>query len=188
MEKPAITMSFRYRRNVVIYGVIGAGLLVVAFVVSYSLNHYALSSLQFRASEAGGFDFATMSGDLFIEACNPSPVAASFDRYQMIAYYKDTDFATLAVQGGDVPPNQITVLRGNMDINGQAVTGIFMEELADAFSGRQTEGSEEDMTIKTILDAKVMGIFPYSQTRTFSMTEFQESMESSGDSDGFSCS
>jgi hypothetical protein len=174
-------------RKWLVYIGIGSGVLIVALIVSISLNYYALSNLQFRARQAENFDFATMSMDVLFEACNPTTIPAGFDKLQMVVYYKDRDFATLTVHGGTLPPNQITVLRGNMAFNAQVVTGLFIQAFVDAFSEQQTQLDQQDMTVKTILDAKMMGIFPFSQSRTFTMVEFQEFMASSERSGEFSC-
>jgi len=155
---------------------IGSGVLIAALIVGISLNYYALSNLQFRVRQAENFGFAPMSFD--VEVCNPTAIPTSIDNLRFVFYYKDMDLATLTMHGGTLPPNKITVLKGNMVFNVNTFMSLFIQGLANAFSGQWTQLDQQykDMTVKTILDTKVMGIFPFSQSRTFTVSEFQESI------------
>ena len=55
------------------------------------------------------------------------------------------------------------------------------------FSGTQTPAfNQNDMTVNTTIEAKVLGFIPYTETKSHTMTEFQEIM-SSQNSGPYSC-
>jgi hypothetical protein len=166
---------------------IAAAAIVILLVVSIGVNQYAVDSLQFRGNSAQELDFATMSADMKIDVCNPTDFTASFDRFTMLITYKDKEFATMAIEGGAVPPRQIAVMDGSMSIDAELIAGLFMDALASAFSGEEEPAFDEnDMAVTTTVDSSALGFIPISSSKTFTMSEFQEMMEQRN-SAGFSC-
>jgi hypothetical protein len=172
----------------IIIGVCVVGAIAVILLAGYSINTYAVSSLQFRSAGGRDLDLATLSADVRVEACNPTSFSASFDKYHMAVMYKGKEFATMDVKGGTVSPKQSAILDGNVAIDREIMAGMFMQGLVDGFSGKQTpEFNQDDMTVNTTLEAKVLGFMPYTEAKTHTMTEFQDIM-SSQNSGSFSCS
>jgi hypothetical protein len=57
---------------------------------------------------------------------------------------------------------------------------------ANAVAGRDTAYNEGDISMTMTVDAKILGIVPYSQTRDFTFSEFQQAM-SLQQAAGYSC-
>jgi hypothetical protein len=152
----------------------GAGGIIAIFVVALIINYYATSNLQFRAQGGGDFDFTTFSTSALIDACNPTAFPASFERYTVGVYYKNENFATVMIDGATIMPNDSETLHGTVDINGEIIAGLFLQGLADSFSGQseqQAAFGEEDITAKTTLETKLLGIIPISQTEDIDLSE-----------------
>lgn len=182
-EKPKKYMN----KKGIIIGTSAVGAIIAITIVGYSINTYALSNLQFRSSGGENFDFATFSGNLQMEACNPTSYPASFDKYHMQVLYKEKEFATMDIKGGTISPKQSEILDGNVAIDRGMVADLFMQSLADGFSGTQTPAfNQNDMIVNSTIEAKVLGFIPYTETKSNTMTEFQEIM-SYQNSDPFSC-
>lgn len=174
------------RNRKFVYAGIGAGAVVALFAVSIGFNYYALSNLQFRGNAAEDFDFATLSVDMKMDVCNPTAIPASFDKFTLLMNYKDKEFATMTIKGKTIPSYQTTTLDGRLSMNAEMVAGLFMQALADGFSGNEGPSfSEDDMTVVTTIDTKALGFIPMSDSKSFTMSEFQEQMQQG--SSEFSC-
>jgi hypothetical protein len=127
----------------------------VLFIAAFAVNAYAASSLQFRAAGARDFDLATLSSGLIVEACNPTAFPVSFDEYRIDVYYRDDELATMSLSGATIMPN--------------SSAGLFAKALADAFSGREPE--ESQVTAKSTLSSRVLGIIPVSDTKELDLDQ-----------------
>jgi hypothetical protein len=153
----------------------GAGGTVAILVVALIINYHATSNLQFRAQQGGGdFDFTTFSASALIDACNPTPFPASFERYTVDLYYRNENLAVMTIDGATIMPNDSETLRGTVDINEEKIADLFLQGLADAFSSQseqQAGFSEEDMTARATLETKLLGVIPISQTEDIDLSE-----------------
>jgi len=182
-EKPKRYMN----KKVIIIGASAVGAIIAITLIGYSINTYALSNLQFKSSGGENFNFATLSANVRMEACNPTSYPASFDKYHMQVLYKEKAFATMDIKGGTISPKQSENLDGNVAIDRGMIADLYMQSLADGFSGTQTPAfNQNDMTVNTTIEAKVLGFIPYTETKSHTMTEFQEIM-SSQNSGPFAC-
>ena len=182
-EKPKRYMN----KKGIIIGASAVGAIIAITLVGYSINTYALSNLQFRSSGGENFDFATFSANVRMEVCNPTSYPASFDKYHMQVFYKEKAFATMDIKGGNISPKQSEILDGDVSIDRGMISDLFIQSLADGFSGTQTPAfNQNDMTVNTTIEAKVLGFIPYTETKSNTMTEFQEIM-SSRNSSTYSC-
>jgi hypothetical protein len=152
------------RRKVAIASAAGVAAVIVA---ALGVSYYVASSLQFRAA-GGAFDPATLSFGALVDACNPTPLPASFDRYTISVYYGGDQFATISVPGRTIAPQSSETLRGDIDVDEEAVGGIVGQAIGRAFSGQPAEGSE--VTARATLDSKMLGFVPLSQTRELDLS------------------
>lgn len=167
---------------------IGASAFIAIVVASIFVNYYTLNNLQFRGNTAESIDFATLSMDMKIDACNPTPIPTRFDKFTIAVNYRGEEFATMMINGKTIPPYQTTILDGRMSVNGEAFAGLFMKTLADGLAGRQGQSfeQEEDMTVVTTIDSRALGFIPISDRKSLAMSEFQQQMQQD-DEDQFSC-
>lgn len=153
----------------------GAAGVVAIFAITLAINYYAVSNLQFRAQQGGGgFDSATFSASALIDVCNPTAFPASFERYTVGVYYRNENLAAVTIDGATIMPNDSETLDGTVDVNGEIIAGLFLQGLADAFSGQgdqQPAFSEEDITARATLETRLLGIIPISQTEDIDLSE-----------------
>lgn len=153
-----------------------AAIAVVALVIAgFFANSYAFGNLQFRIKDVSGFDYASLSSKVQLDACNPSAFPASFDKFNAVIRYRGGDFATMSVNGGTVMPYQPAHFDGRLGLDAQTVSGLIVA-FADALDGRNTAYNEDDISMTMTVDAKLLGIVPYSQTRDFTFSEFKQAM------------
>lgn len=155
-------------RNVV--AVAAAGSVAAIFVAALAVNAYAASNLQFRSAGGENFDFARLSSGVLVDACNPTAFPASFDEYRIDVYYRGDELATLSVSGATIMPNSAERLQGNIDIDGSTTAGLFMQALISAFSGQEPEEGSQ-VTAKSTLSSRVLGIIPVSDTKELDLNE-----------------
>jgi hypothetical protein len=155
--------------------IVGAVVAIAILLINFIGMSYALGNMQFRIREVSGIDLASLSSSVRLEACNPTVFPASFDRFSTEVNYRSGQFASMTVDGGYVMPYQSSQFDGKLRLNTQSVSGLIFA-LADALGGKDTPYNENDMSLKMTVDAKILGIIPYSQTRVFALTELQEFM------------
>jgi ribosomal protein L32 len=181
-EERRARVSRQVPKKPIMIGAVAAIAILLAAFIGMS---YALGSMQFRIREVSGFDFASLSSTVELEACNPTAFPASFDKFSAEVSYRNGQFASMVVDGGYVMPYQSPEFHGKLRLNTQTVSGLIIA-LADAVGGRDTVYNENDISLKMTVDAKVLGIIPYSQTREFAFAEFQEFM-STQKAETYSC-
>jgi hypothetical protein len=130
---------------------------------SYYANSYALNSMPFRVREVTDFDFDTLSSSMQVDACNLIAFPATFDRFEATMNYQRDDFASMPIDGGTVMPYQSTSLDGRPALNANTVSGLIIA-FAAAMAGQDTAYNEDNISLTMTVDARVMGIVPYSQT------------------------
>jgi hypothetical protein len=130
---------------------------------SYYANSYALNSMPFRVREVTDFDFNTLSSSMQVDACNLTAFPATFDRFEATMNYQRDDFASMPIDGGTVMPYQSTSLDGRPALNANTVSGLIIA-FAAAMAGQDTAYNEDNILLTMTVDARVMGIVPYSQT------------------------
>jgi len=145
------------------------GILVVSFISS----SYSLNGLQFHVNKVSVFDYASLSSAVQINVCNPSVFPTSFDKYNIVIHYRGKDFASMSVNGGMLMPRQTVQFDGKLKLDSQLVSGLIVA-FADAVAGRDTAYNTQDISLTTTVDAKLLGVFPYTQTREITFSEFQQ--------------
>ncbi len=166
-------------------GVIAAIAVIGIVVAGFFANSYALGNLQFRVRDISDFDYASLSSKVQMDVCNPSAFPAGFDKFNAVIHYRGGDFANMSVNGGTVMPYQPARFDGRLELNAQTVSGLIVA-FANAVAGQDTAYNEGDISMTMTVDAKILGVIPYSQTRDFTFSEFQQAM-SLQQTAGYSC-
>jgi hypothetical protein len=154
---------------------VGAGVALAVLMAALFANNYALSNMQYRLASVSAFDYTSLTSQVKLEACNPTAIPAGFDRFSAIVDYRQSEFARITVVGGSVMPYQSSTFDGDLKLSAQTVSGLIIA-LADAVGGTDSQYNENDISLKMTLDAKILGIMPYSQTKEFTFAEFQQFM------------
>lgn len=139
------------------------------FIAAFAINAYAASNLEFRAAGGRNFDLATLSSGLAVEACNPTSFPVSFEEYRIDVYHRGNELATISLSGKTIMPNSSERLTGIVDISGRTTAGLFAQEFGDALSGR--ESAESQITAKSVLSSRVLGIIPVSDTKELDLDQ-----------------
>ena len=151
---------------------IGIGVaIVLGSIIGYLvLNLYALNGLYFSDLQLGGIDLANTSAEIKIKVNNPTLIPASFEKMQLVIDYKSTNFGTVTIHGATISPLSEKNLDGNLRINVQALAALVLESLF----GGGSSFDESQLRIVASVDAPIFGVIPYSITKEYSKTEFQE--------------
>jgi hypothetical protein len=116
---------------------------------------------------------------LFIQSdvCNPSYFPASFNKYEINAFYKTYSIETAYISGSTISPKTYEILNGVFTVNKDAVTQLqngnftFDPNLAH---------------VTTTVDAPIFGLIPFSVAKEYAGDEFQKVLKN-GPPDSFSC-
>ena len=121
--------------------------------------------MPFRVREVTDFDFHfnTLSSSMHVDACNLTAFPATFDRFEATMNYQGDDFASMPIDGGTVMPHQSTSLDGRPAVNANTQSRLIIA-FAAATAGQDTAYNEDNISLTMTVDARVMGIVPYSQT------------------------
>lgn len=155
--------------------IVGASVAVVMLVATFFANSYALSNMQYRVVDVSDFDYTTLASDVALEACNPTAFPAGFDKFSAVVDYRQGEFARINVEGGSVMPYQASTFDGELKLSAQTVSGLIIA-LADAVGGTDSPYNENDITLKVTMDARILGIVPYTHTQEFTFSQFQQFM------------
>lgn len=153
----------------------GVGVAAILVIAGYFGNNHALNNMQFKVTSVSAFDFASLTSQVGLEVCNPTAFPAGFDKFDAILYYRGSEFARIAATGGLVMPYQAAPYDGQLKLSAQTVSGVVIA-LADAVGGKDSPYEENEITVKMMTESKVLGLFPYSDTREFTFAQFQEFM------------
>lgn len=150
------------------------GIIVIAYV---STDVYAVSMLQFRPHH--GNQYLISQTQLFIQAevCNPSYFPASFNKYEINAFYQSQSIEKAEISGSIISPKTFTILDGEFNLNQDAVTKLQQQNAT--FDPTQAH-------IITTVDAPIFGVIPFSIVKEYGATQFQQVLKN-GTPGGFSC-
>ena len=152
--------------------VVGAGIgggIAVVIVVVVIMQYYALNNLQelqFSPRSVGNFDAKTLTLDVQIDACNPTPFPTGFDDMRFELDYKSKEFANMIVQGKTLMPKQATVLNGKIHINADTVENWW--QAYNIFTGL----NQNDINLKVTLQTKAFVFVPVSVGKDFTYNQF----------------
>jgi hypothetical protein len=99
--------------------------------------------------------------------------------------YQGDDFASMPIGGGTVMPYQSISFDGRLALNANTVGGLIIA-FAAAMAGQDTAYNEDNISLTMTVNARVMGIVPYSQTHEYTFAEFRRVMGAQLDEE-FAC-
>jgi len=147
---------------------IGGGIAAAVLVALTFMSFYSLTQLQLSPRSVGNFDFETLSMDVQLDACNPTPYPASFDKAALVLYWHTEEFLTVSLKGNTIMPNQAITLHGKLDIS----EDLDYWKVYNIFASF----NESDLSLKITLTANIIGIIPFSQSKEFNYVDFRESL------------
>jgi hypothetical protein len=165
------------RRKVSVSIGVGVAAVVVVLIVMqyYALNN--LQELQFSPRSVGNFDKDTLSLDVEIDACNPTPFPTGFDQIQfelsnLHNNLRDApemkEFANMTLQGEVLMPMEASTLRGKIRINTDTIP---LENWWNTYKSF-TSLNPDTINLKVTVETKVLGFIPLSVNKDFNYWEF----------------
>ena len=153
-------------RKLIIIGICGAVIAVIVFILIPYLVLNSLQAVQFSPNSVGRFDNATLTLEVFVDACNPTQMPTGFDKMLFELDYKNKEFAKMVLQGNTLMPQQAVTLKGRIHINADTVENWW--QAYNVFTGLE----HQYINLKATVDAKVLGFIPVDVERNFSYDEF----------------
>lgn len=147
---------------------------IIIIVALFSMNAYAITNLQFRGHSVDDVDLIDMNMDTKFEVCNPTFFPASFETLKVDVVYKSTNFGTITMWGQAIPSNTPTILDGRVNMDGQAITQLFVAPLDSTFRAGEIDFDPKQVKIFIELDAPILGIIPFTVTKSYPSDEFVE--------------
>jgi hypothetical protein len=172
-QETKFTSGSTSRKRVIIV----AAIVAIAIVAYVGLDAYAVTTLQFRPHH--GNQYLISQTQLFIQSdvCNPSYFPASFNKYEINAFYKTNTIETAMISGSIISPKTYEVLNGVFTLNKDAVIKLQNENFT--FDPNQAH-------VTTTVDAPIFGVIPFSVAKEYAGTEFQKVVKN-GPPGSFSC-
>jgi hypothetical protein len=154
-----------------------AGVIVTSAVIMgvYFANLYALNNMQFRIIEVSAFQYSSLSSDIILEACNPTAFPAAFETFSTAVNYQGGELGRMSAIGGTVLPYQAAAFDGKLQLSARTISGLIVA-LAGAIGGNDSPYDENDITMTVTVDARILGVFPYSESREFTFSELRQFM------------
>lgn len=151
---------------------------IVAIVVAYvGLDSYAVSTLQFRPDAENQYQMSPTQIHIQADVCNPSFFPASFNKYEITAFYNSSIIETAEMGGATLSSKTMSTVDGVFSLN------------ADALLKLKQENATFDPTlakITTSVDAPIFGIIPFSVVKQYSAQQFHDVLKN-GPPGSFSC-
>jgi hypothetical protein len=154
-----------------------AAIIAVVVVAYAGLDAYAVTTLQFRPHH--GNQYLISQTQMFIQSdvCNPSYFPASFNKYEINAFYKTDSIEIAEISGSTISPKTYEILNGVFTLNKDAV--IKLQQGNFTFDPNQAH-------VTTTVDAPIFGMIPFSVSKEYAGTEFQQVVKN-GPPGSFSC-
>lgn len=154
-----------------------AAIIAIVAAVYVGLDAYAVTTLQFRPHH--GNQYLISQTEVFIqsEVCNPFYFPASFNKYEINAFYKNNSVETAEISGSTISPKTYEILNGVFTLNKDTITKL------------QQENSTFDPTqahVTTTVEAPIFGVIPFSVVKEYAGDEFQKVLKN-GPPGSFSC-
>ena len=151
---------------------------IVAIVVAYvGLDSYAVSTLQFRPNTSNEYQISPTEIHIQADVCNPSFFPASFNKYEITAFYNSSIIEKAEIGGSTLSSKTMSTVDGVFALN------------TDALFKLKQENATFDPTlakITTSVDAPIFGIIPFSVVKQYSAEQFHDVLKN-GPPGSFSC-
>lgn len=151
---------------------------IIIIVALFSMNAFAITNLQFRGHSVDDVDLIDMNMDTKFEVCNPTFFPASFKTLKVDVVYKSTNFGTITMWGQTIPSNTSTIIDGRINMNSQEIIQLFASTLGSTFRAEEIDFDPKQVKIFIELDAPILGIIPFTVSKSYPSDEFIEIFQS----------
>ena len=154
-----------------------AAIIAIVVAVYAGLDAYSVTTLQFRPHH--GNQYLISQTQVFIQSdvCNPFYFPASFNKYEINAFYKTDSVETAEISGSTISPKTYEILNGVFTLNKNTVTKLQQENFT--FDPNQAR-------VITTVDAPIFGVIPFSVVKEYAGDEFQKVLKN-GPPGSFNC-
>jgi len=160
-NKPETYLETRTKSKRIIIAAIVVAVVVAAYLV---LDVYAVNALQFRPHSGSQTVISDTELGIQADACNPSYFPASFNTYEITAFYKSDTIEKATISGSIISPKSSIILDGVFSLNRDAVT---------KFRNGNSTFDPTQAIIATKVSAPIFGVIPYSVNKEYSVQDFQ---------------
>ncbi len=158
--------------------VITIAAIIAAVVVAYvGLDTYAVGQLQFRPHSGNQFQISPTEIYIQADVCNPSFFPATFNKYEISAFYNSNLIEKAEIDGATVSPKGLSTLNGIFALNPDAINKLRYENAT--FDPSRAK-------ITTSVDAPIFGTIPFSVVKEYTAEQFQDVLKN-GPPGSFSC-
>lgn len=151
---------------------------IAALIVAYvGLDVYSVGMLEFRPHSGNQYPISPTEIHIQADVCNPSFFPATFNKYEISAFYNSELIEKAELEGNTVSPKAMSTLDGVFALNTDAILRL------------KQENASFDPTlakITTTVDAPIFGAIPFSVVKEYSAAQFQEVLKN-GPPGSFSC-
>ena len=167
-------------------GIVAVASVVIAASVGYSaFSVLTLDELQIKWNDRGSFDFMTMLNGGVIEVCSSSSIPLRFSGITIETFYNGEAVGRFVTGGATVQPGSAQELDGRGEMTSMAGS-IFSMFVDTEMSGTDIARIDADaMTVRTGIDAVVLGLIPYTVSKEYAGQEFFDAMN--GGAEGYGC-
>ncbi|MDE1830571.1 MAG: hypothetical protein KGI25_09630 [Thaumarchaeota archaeon] len=151
---------------------------IAAIVIAYvGLDVYSVSMLEFRPHYGNQYQISPTEIHIEADVCNPSFFPATFNKYEISAFYNSELIEQAQIQGNMISPKTMSTLDGVFALN----TDTVMKLKQDNATFDPTLA-----TITTTVDAPIFGAIPFSVVKQYTAQQFQDVLKN-GPPGAFSC-
>ncbi len=151
---------------------------IVAIVFVYvGLDAYSVSTLQFRPHSGNQYQISPTQIHIQADVCNPSFFPATFNKYEISAFYNSDLIERAELDGRTVLPKSSSTLDGVFVLNTDVVLRLKQENVT--FDPALAK-------ITTTVDAPIFGTIPFSIVKQYTAEQFQGVL-GNGPPGSFSC-
>ncbi len=151
---------------------------IAIIIVAYAgLDIYSVSMLQFRPHYGSDYQISPTEIHIQADVCNPSFFPATFNRYEISAFYNSEPIEKAEINGSMISPKAMSTMDGIFTLNADTVLRLKQENVT--FDPTLAK-------ITTTVDAPIFGAIPFSIVKQYSSEQFQEVLRN-GPPGSFSC-
>ncbi|MDE1816756.1 MAG: hypothetical protein KGI11_09390 [Thaumarchaeota archaeon] len=175
LEDATVHKSLSTRKKAI---AIAAAIIVTAIVTFVGLDAYSASTLQFRPDMGNQYQISPTTIHIQADVCNPSFFPATFNKYEITAFYNSEQIEKAEINGTTVSPKTMSTVDGVFALNATAI--LRLNQQNTAFDPTLAK-------ITTTIDAPIFGAIPFTVVKEYSAEQFQQVLKN-GPPGSFSCS
>ena len=155
--------------------------IIAIIIIIFPFAHWGLSvigmqQLEYRWDSPGQFSFFTMSNHGEIELCNTMPFWISFEKLEIIPYFKANNLGSFSVEPSTINPMSSAVQDGIFSSEELSASQHIFITLDFEFDGGDIRLDPNQFIVVVQVDIPILGIIPYSSTTQISGFDFDKMM------------